>query len=264
MLKNKTKDLLLQGKTVVGTWLDEVRSPAIAQLLAAAGLDFLIVDMEHGPYNLETVADIVRMARQVGITPIVRVPDLTWERIGRVLDAGAQGLMLPRVEGAAEVEAFVSYLKYPPAGRRGMASGLGNTDFQWVNTGDYIDFINKEILVIVQIETKASVANLEAIAGVPGVDVLFIGPEDLSIALGLPGQQGHPKVVETIDQIIATATRWNVKTGIPTSDSAALPLLRDRGMRLITYGSDVEFLYLSAQQGALALHKTSTSSSEQP
>jgi 2-keto-3-deoxy-L-rhamnonate aldolase RhmA len=255
MLKNRVKDLLLEGKTVVGTWLDEVRSPAIAQLLAAAGLDFLIVDMEHGPYNLETVADIVRMARQVGITPIVRIPDLTWERVGRVLDAGAQGLMLPRVEGPAEVEKFVSYLKYPPGGRRGMAAGLGNTDFQWVKTRDYIDFINKEILVIVQIETKEAVENLEVLAGVEGVDVFFIGPEDLSIALGLPGQQSHPTVVAVIDQIIAAANRRNIKTGIPTSDPAALPLLRDRGMRLITYGSDVEFLYTGAQQGVLALGK---------
>ena len=85
MRQNKTKRLLRQGETVIGTWLDELRSPAVAQLLAAAGLDFLIVDMEHAPYNMETMADIVRMARQVGVTPIVRVPDLTWERIGRVL-----------------------------------------------------------------------------------------------------------------------------------------------------------------------------------
>jgi len=253
MRKNKVKDLILQGETVLGTWLDELRSPAVAQLLAAAGLDFLIVDMEHGPYNLETMADIVRMARQVDITPIVRIPDLTWERVGRVLDAGAQGLMLPRVERPAEAEAFVSYLKYPPAGRRGMAAGLGNTDFQWVNTQEYIDFINHEILVIIQIETQAAVENLEALAGVAGVDVLFIGPEDLSIALGFAGQPGHPQVAETIEKIVATADRHHIRPGIHTSDSAALPALRAQGMRLITYASDVEFIYTGAQQGVRAL-----------
>lgn len=253
MRKNKTKELLRRGETALGTWLDELRSPAVAQLFAAAGLDFLIVDMEHGPYNLETMADIVRMARQVDITPLVRVPDLTWERVGRALDAGAQGLMLPRVEGPAEVETFVSYLKYPPAGRRGMASGLGNTDFQWVNTRDYIDFINEEILVIVQIETQAAVTNLNALVGVAGVDALFIGPEDLSIALGFPGQQSHPQVVETINEIIATANRANIRSGITCSDPAALATLRERGLRLITYGSDVEFLYNGARQGVQAL-----------
>lgn len=253
MRKNKTKNLLRQGETVIGTWLDELRSPAVAQIFAAAGLDFLIVDMEHGPYNLETAADIIRMARQVEITPIVRVPDLTYERVSRVLDAGAQGLMLPRVEQAVQVADFVSYLRYPPAGRRGMASGLGNTDFQWVNTQEYIDFINEEILVIIQIETQAAVTNLEAIASVADIDVLFIGPEDLSISLGLTGQQSHPKMQETIDEIVATANRHAIKPAIHCSDPAALAALRERGMRLMTYASDVEFIYTGALQGVQAL-----------
>ena len=111
MRKNRAKERLRQGKTVIGAWIEELRSPAVAQLLAAAGLDFLIVDMEHGAFNLETMADIVRMARLVDITPIVRIPDLTWERVGRILDAGAQGLMLPRVETAAQAEEFIAFLK---------------------------------------------------------------------------------------------------------------------------------------------------------
>jgi 4-hydroxy-2-oxoheptanedioate aldolase len=253
MRNNKAKARLRQGETVIGTWLDELRSPAVAQILAAAGMDFLVVDMEHGPYTMETMADIVRMARQVDITPIVRIPDLTWERVGRVLDAGAQGLMLPRAEGPAQVEAFVSFLRYPPAGRRGMASGLGNTDFEWVTTREYIDFSNDQVLVIIQIETVAGVANLEALARVPGVDVCFIGPEDLSIALGFPGEQRHPQVRETIDRIIGETGRAGVWPGIHTSDAAVLPARREQGVRLITYGSDVEFLYLGAQQGVMAL-----------
>lgn len=253
MRKNKTKELLRQGKTVLGTWLEELRSPAVTQLWAAAGLDFFVVDMEHGPYNMETMADIARMGRQVGITPIVRVPDLSWERVGRILDAGAQGLMLPRVERAEEAAAFVSYLKYPPIGRRGMASGLGNTDFQWVTTPEYIDFINEEILVIIQIENKEAVANLEALATTPGVDVFFIGPEDLSISMGLPGQQNHPQVQETIQRIIATAQRHNIFPGIHSSDLTALASLREQGVRIINYASDIEFLYNGAVQGVRAL-----------
>ena len=253
MRQNKTKRLLRQGETVIGTWLDELRSPAVAQLLAAAGLDFLIVDMEHAPYNMETMADIVRMARQVGVTPVVRVPDLTWERIGRVLDAGAQGLMLPRVEGPGEVHQFVSYLKYPTAGRRGMASGLGNTDFQWVTTQEYINFINDEILVIIQIENKEAVANLDALSTVAGVDVFFIGPEDLSISLDLAGQQSHPHVLETISHIISVARRQQIIPGMPTSRPESIPSLRQQGVRFITYASDVEFIYNGALQGVQAL-----------
>jgi 2-keto-3-deoxy-L-rhamnonate aldolase RhmA len=253
MRKNKTKRRLREGETVIGTWLEELRSPAVAQLLAAAGLDFLLIDMEHGPYNLETVADIVRMARQEEITPIVRVPDLSWERVGRVLDAGAQGLMLPRVERPEQVEDFVAYLKYPPAGRRGMAYGLGNTDFQWVTPQEYINFINEEILVIIQIENTQAVANLDALAAVPGVDVFFIGPEDLSISLGLAGQYDHPRLLETIDHIIAAAKRHSFIPGMPTSQPESLPALGQRGVRFITYASDLEFIYNGALQGVQAL-----------
>jgi 2-keto-3-deoxy-L-rhamnonate aldolase RhmA len=255
MRENLTKRALHRGEAVIGSWLEELRSPAVAQLLAAAGLNFLIVDMEHGPFNLETMADIVRTARLVGITPIVRIPDLTWERVGRVLDAGAQGLMLPRVREAAEVVKFIDALKYPPAGQRGMASGLGNTDFKWVMTQEYIDFINEEILVIVQIETKEAVANLEAIVNIPGIDVLFIGPEDLSIALGLTGQPGHPQMVEAISQVIAVARQQNIVVGIHSSAASAIPALLGQGIRFIAYASDVEFLYNGALQGVQALRE---------
>jgi 2-keto-3-deoxy-L-rhamnonate aldolase RhmA len=134
-----------------------------------------------------------------------------------------------------------------------MASGLGNTDFQWVTTREYIDFINEEILVIIQIENKEAVANLEALATIPGIDVFFIGPEDLSISLGLPGQQNHPQVQETIRHIIATARSHNIFPGIHSSDLAALASLREQGLRLITYASDIEFLYNGTLQGVQAL-----------
>ncbi len=253
MRKNKTKRLLRDGETVIGTWLDELRSPAVAQLLAAAGLDFLIVDMEHAPYNMETMADIVRMARQVDVTPIVRVPDLTWERVGRVLDAGAQGLMLPRVESPSQVHQFISYLKYPPAGRRGMASGLGNTDFQWVTTQEYINSINEEILVVIQIENKEAVTNLDGLSTVPGVDVFFIGPEDLSISLGLPGQQSHPQLLETVSHIISATRRHHIIPGMHTSQLESITSLHQQGVRFIAYASDIEFIYNGALQAVQTL-----------
>jgi 2-dehydro-3-deoxyglucarate aldolase/4-hydroxy-2-oxoheptanedioate aldolase len=252
---NKTKERLRQGKTVLGTWLEEMRSPAIPHLLAAAGLDFLIVDMEHGAYTMETMADIVRMARLVDITPIVRVPDLTGGQLGRILDAGAQGLMLPRVETPEQVQEFVAYLKYPPAGRRGMASGMGNTDFRWVTTPEYIEHANREMLVIVQIENGTAVANLRALAQVPGVDVLFIGPEDLSISLGFAGQQGHPHVQQTIQQVIKASQGFQIAPGIHTSDPTAISSLHENGVRLIAYASDIEFLFNGALQGVQALQE---------
>jgi 2-keto-3-deoxy-L-rhamnonate aldolase RhmA len=257
MRENKTKRLLRQGQAVVGTWLDELKSSAVAQLLASAGMDFLIVDMEHGPYTLETMAEIVRVARLVDITPIVRIPFLTWEWVGRVLDAGAQGLMLPRAEDAAQLEAFVTALKYPPAGRRGMASGLGNTDFQPVTTADYINFINDEILVIAQIETKEAMDNLDAIVRAPGIDLFFIGPEDLSISLGFPSQYQHPQVVEAIGTILSALKQSTAYVGMHTSDVTTMPQLYAQGIRFISYASDVEFIYNSALQGVQAAHRSS-------
>lgn len=252
---NKSKERLRQGKTVIGTWIEELRSPAITQLLAAAGLDFLIMDMEHGAFNFETMADMVRMARLVEITPIVRVPDLAWERVGRILDAGAQGLMLPRVETAAQAQEFLAYLKYPPAGRRGMASGMGNTDFQWVTTPEYIEHANQENLVIIQIENKEAVTNLAEITSVPGIDVCFIGAEDLSISLGLAGQQGHPQVQATIRQIIERTRAAEIAPGIHNSDPQQIGPLHEQGVRFMAYASEIEFIYNGALQGVQALQE---------
>src|SRR5690554_3767151 len=134
MRPNPAKDRLRRQQTILGTWMMELRSPAAAQLLAHAGLDFVVVDLEHGPFNLETAADLIRTARLAGLTPLVRIPDCAYEHVGRVLDAGAQGLMLPRVRHPDEAARFLSYMRYPPLGVRGMAAGLGNTDFAWVTT----------------------------------------------------------------------------------------------------------------------------------
>jgi 2-keto-3-deoxy-L-rhamnonate aldolase RhmA len=252
---NRAKARLGQGQPALGTWLMELRSPAVPQLLAQAGLHFIIVDMEHGPYSLETAADLIRTARLVDLTPIVRLPDLAWEHVGRVLDAGAQGLMLPRVRHPDEVRRFVSYLKYPPAGLRGMCSGLGNTDFTWVTTPEYIAHANAETLVLAQVETREALDHLDALAALPEVDVLFIGPEDLSIAMGHAGSPGHPEVVAAIDRVVAAAQAHGRAAGIHTSSLAALPALVERGLRFITYGSDVEHLFNGAAAAVRALER---------
>jgi len=136
-----------------------------------------------------------------------------------------------------------------------MASGMGNTDFRWVTTPEYIEFANQETLVIIQIENKEAVANLAALVEVPGIDVCFIGPEDLSISLGLAGQQGHPHVGETIHQIITTTAQAKLWPGIHTSDPAAIGTWHEQGVRFIAYASDIEFLYNGARQGVQALQE---------
>jgi 2-keto-3-deoxy-L-rhamnonate aldolase RhmA len=234
----------------------ELRSTAVANLLSEAGLDFLLIDMEHGPYDLETASEIIRMARQVGITPLVRIAELTKGTVGRLLDAGAQGLMLPGVEQAETASTFVDYCKYPPEGKRGMNAGVGNTDFKWVNTAEYINFINDEILVIVQIESRGGVDNLDSLLRVPGVDVYFIGPEDLSISLDLPGQQRHPQVTEAIQHIASQVASQQRFSGIHVGDPETLATYRDQGINFLTYSSDIEFIYNGVLQGLHAFQGT--------
>ena len=132
---------------------------------------------------------------------------------------------------------------------------MGNTDFRWVTTPEYIEFANQEILVIIQIENKTAVANLDTLVKVPGIDVFFIGPEDLSISLGFAGQQGHAHVQTTIQAIISTTKQHAIAPGIHTSDVTAIGPLHQQGVRFIAYASDIEFIYNGAQQGVLALQE---------
>jgi len=130
MIENKVKRALMNGGTCVGTMITDARTPAIAQVLANAGFNYFILDTEHGAFSMETVADLMLLSRLVGIAPFVRVPDGEYPWIARTLDAGALGIMLPRVRTRAQVEAFVRYAKYPPLGERGMAAGRGHTQYR--------------------------------------------------------------------------------------------------------------------------------------
>jgi 2-keto-3-deoxy-L-rhamnonate aldolase RhmA len=196
LARNLLKAKIATGAMVTGTLAMDMRAPAYVHLLADAGFDSIFFDLEHGVYDLPMVADLIGTARLCGITPIVRVPDLRYGDIARLLDAGAQGVMIPRIDTAAQVEEAMRHIKYPPRGDRGAASVRGATDYHEVPRSDLISHMNNETLVIIQIERAQAITNLDAIASVPGVDVLLVGPYDLAIALGAPG---------TTDSIVTTA-----------------------------------------------------------
>ena len=152
MRTNAVKQKLDAGEVVIGTMIDEVRSPAIAQILAVAGFDFFFIDMEHGAYDLPTASDIMKAARLAGIVPLVRVPDFRHFPKGRIMDSGALGLMVPRVETREQVEEMVAEIKYPPLGRRGAFVSGANNDYCPQPLAAFIEEANRETLVIVQIE----------------------------------------------------------------------------------------------------------------
>ncbi len=237
MIENQLKKLLKSGGTAIGTMVCDTRNPAIAQALKVAGFDYFILDTEHGSYSLETVSDIMQMARLVGITPIVRVPDYSYPFIARTLDAGARGVMVPRVKTRAQVEQIVRAVKYPPMGERGMMNARTNTDYRGMTIGEYGAQANTETMVIVQVETREAVEDIDAILAVPGVDATLMGPADLSVTLGTM-DISHPMVTEYIQRVVDAAARRGLPSGTHVGDLGMLKTWRDRGMRLLMYSYD--------------------------
>ncbi|MCG3181435.1 MAG: 2-dehydro-3,6-dideoxy-6-sulfogluconate aldolase [Phycisphaerae bacterium] len=191
---------LADGGRIHGTMVRLTRNPAIGLLAADAGLDFVMVDLEHGAHTVETLTDLAAAATGVGLPVLVRVPELSRGWVSRVLDAGASGVMVPMTETVEQARRIVEWAKYPPLGGRGLSSFGPNTAYR--RLGDVTQLMadaNREVLTIAQIETVAGVAAADQIAAVDGIDALLVGPHDLSVSLG------HPGVVDTPDQDAAIA-----------------------------------------------------------
>jgi len=248
MRENHVKRALKRGEAVIGTMANEVKSPSLAQMCAAAGFDFLFIDTEHGTYSLAETAALIQMCRQVGVVPLVRVPDLAYHLIARVLDAGAMGVMVPRIETAEQVEAMVSYARYPPLGVRGSGGG-GRSEYGLAggSTAEMVEWLNNETLIVAQIERKAAIANIEAIAGVPGLDACLIGPVDLSISLGVPGEMDHPLMQDAIQRVVDACARRGIASGGHFS-AEALEYWWRRGMRMLMCNSDIGMLRAGCRQ----------------
>jgi len=248
--ENRVRRALQKGETVFGTMVQEMRTPSVAQALAAAGLDFLMIDLEHGAFDLETVADICQVARLAGIVPLVRASDHGYPWLARPLDVGAMGVMVPRVESRAQVEELAQMVRYPPAGRRGCAVTLRQTEFSRVPVQEWIAWANAETLFIAQIEERSAIEEIEGIVSVPGVDVALIGPNDLSISLGVPGQVDHPIMQEAMTRVVEAAARHGVASGLHIADLSTLRAWQGRGMRFLMYSNEVGLMRQAAEQAA--------------
>lgn len=255
MRRNILKQRLQNGETMIGTFIQEVATPAVAQIFKQVGFDFFLIDMEHGPFSLETVANIVRVGRLLDMCPLVRVAGPEYHLISGPLDHGAMGIMLPRVETRVQVQTLVECMKYPPLGKRGCSSDAPHSEYVFGPLAEFLEVNNQDTLAIIQIERKVAVENLDELLSVPGVDVAFIGPEDLSVSLGVPGQTTHPLVVEAIEKVIRSAHRHNVIPGIHLGSVALLKTWIAKGMRMITYSSDLGLLM---EAGAASLSQLRT------
>ena len=212
---------LRKGEAVVGTMIRMIRNPAIALVAANAGLDFIMLDMEHGAYNFETLADTASLARARGIDCFVRVPELSKGNVSRALDCGATGVMVPMIRDAKDARLFALWAKYAPVGERGFGGNSGHTEYrdEGGRTPQFMAEENPRVLTIAQIELACAVDVVDAIAAVEGIDALLIGPADLSNSLGVPGDFDHPKMDEAIANVAAAAKKHGKVFGLHAGEA---------------------------------------------
>jgi 4-hydroxy-2-oxoheptanedioate aldolase len=239
------RDRVLGGETLLGLFLD-LNSPTSAELCAAAGYDWLLVDLEHGA---TTEADLLGMLHAVEVgrsMPIVRPQSGERLRIGRALDAGARGIMVPRLDSADEVREAVTFLRYPPDGIRGVATRVRGAGLGTVAHPD-VHRLNQRVVGIVQIESTGGLADADTIASIDGVDVLFVGPADLSHSLGVPGRFDDPIYLDAIKTVLGACERHGKAAGILLYDQAVIARHLELGFKFIGLGSDLGFVAAGAR-----------------
>ena len=247
MRNNPVKEKLIAGQPAFGAFGWEFLVPGLPQIVKAAGAEFLLVDMEHAGTSYESLKQQVALSRGIDLVPMVRVPANQYHYISRALDLGAMGIMAPMVGSAEEARHIVSCTRYPPDGRRGAAFGFASDDYIGGPVTEKIKIANARTLVICLIETEEGVRNIDEIAAVPGVDVLWLGHFDLTNFLGIPAQFDHPKYIDAIDRMVAAARKHNKVLGFMSADDDWSRAYWDKGFRLFAYGVDSMLL-----QGALS------------
>jgi len=242
MRPNSLRTRLQAGQPVVGTMIQEVGSPFIVHVLENAGFDFVFVDMEHGRFGLESAVDLLQIIRLTNMVPLVRVPDNQYYWIARLMDAGAQGVMIPRVETRLQAEAAIQSMRYPSTGQRGMAVARGHNDYKRQDALAFAQEANRENLLIVQIESQNAVENVDEIISTPGVDVALIGPGDLALSLGIALKMDDPAMVAAIEQVVAACKQHNIIAGLHVGDLKAIKYWSKNGILLLSGSSDLDIL----------------------
>jgi 2-keto-3-deoxy-L-rhamnonate aldolase RhmA len=236
------KAALHGGKTVWGTMLVYARIPAAASVYRQVGLDYAIVDAEHSPNSRSEMADMAKALLDAGVCPVMRVPTTEPHQTIMALDAGFHGVLVPYCETAAEVRAVVNAGKLRPLKgelhERARDEGVFPSDA----TKAYLEKRNANVVMIIGIESVTAVANLDAILDVPGVDAIFIGPNDLSVSLGIPDQFDQPKYVEAVEHVITTSQKRGIAAGPHCFNEAALLRWIKTGMRNVLFSADVRAL----------------------
>lgn len=241
---NHFKRALAAGQPQIGLW-NSLASSIAVEVIAGSGFDWVLLDMEHSPNDLPLMhAQLQAMMAHPGTAPVVRPPWNDMVAIKRLLDVGVQSFLIPCVQNADEAAAAVAHTRYPPHGVRGFASASRATNFGRIP--GYWQSAHEEICVLVQVETAAALAEIEAIAAVPGVDGIFIGPGDLSASLGFLGQPSHPEVIAAIDDAMTRIHAAGKPSGFLTGDEKLARHYLDMGCQFVAVGADLVLLARAA------------------
>jgi 4-hydroxy-2-oxoheptanedioate aldolase len=253
MKTNSVRAKLKRGEPSFGTWL-VLPDPLAARLMSRVGFDWLTVELEHAPIDIETAAQCILAIATSGTVPLVRVPCGNAENIKRALDSGAWGVIVPMVNSRAEAETVVTAARYHPLGQRSVGGQLHAVSFD-TDPATYYAQANEEILVVVMIEHIRAVENADAILSVPGLDAFFVGPNDLTRSLGLAPafESDAPEFVEALAHLCKVGRKYGVASGIHVPDAAAGARRRAEGFQMIAVASEAALMLGKARETIRAL-----------
>lgn len=239
------KERLSRNDIVLGPFM-KTCDPAFVEVAGWSGMDFVILDMEHGPISIESMQNNIRAAQNSGLLAVVRVSGFTEEAISKALDIGAAAIEIPQVTSAADVKKALEYAKFHPLGARGVCRFVRAAHYSALSSRCYFESAN-QALVIAQLEGQEALANLDEILDVEGIDIIFIGPYDLSQSLGIPGDVSHPRVIEQIRQIVEKAKKRGIVTGTFCDSYEYMELWMKAGVQYLSYSVDVGLFHQACQ-----------------
>jgi len=245
--KNYLKKILQNDKVAFGPFL-KFTDPAVVEIMKFAGFDFIIIDAEHGPISMQSAQNMIRAAETVNITPVIRVANNDEVLILRALDIGVQGIEIPQINNKLQAIKAVRSVKYAPQGERGVCRYVRAANYSSMDKFEYFKSANKETMIIAHIEGVEGINNLDEILSVSGIDVIFIGPYDLSQSLGIPGQVNNSLVVEKMKEVILRCKESKVAAGTFVDDIETAKLWISLGVQYISFSVDVGILYEMSKQ----------------
>ena len=253
MQPNRLKEKLREGRVCFGTFIR--LGPAAVEILGQAGWDFVVIDMEHGVFDFTHVEHMVRAARCAGITSLVRVPEPTPSYIMRVIDAGAEGVQIPQVDSAQTAGLVSQAARYFPEGKRGLCSYVRAAGYSAIPPDVHIATSNDEVLTVVHIEGEAAASQIKDIVETPGIDVIFLGPWDLSQSLGVPGKTKDPRVIEVMEKVIAACKKKGIISGTFVREVGDAQRWIELGIQYMMLSTDAGLLLHSSRERLEKLRK---------